>query len=155
MTNEESISISMETQAFAGLAARSMAFFIDLLLYLLIAFLVSVPLSSIMLMDQQIPTFRPDRTIGVRDALLMLVIAVTDAYYLSSPKQGTPGKSMRRLRVVGRNGEPVTFLRGFCRGVIKVIPPFAAVSLVTIFCTSEKTALHDILCSTRVIYGKK
>ncbi|MCK5931848.1 MAG: RDD family protein [Fulvimarina manganoxydans] len=73
----------------------------------------------------------------------------------SGPWQATLGKRAVGIRVIRRDGYPVGF--GLAVGRY-----FATILSAFIFCigyamagwTREKRALHDMICSTRVIYGR-
>ena len=77
------------------------------------------------------------------------------ALFLSSGWQGTPGKRIHGIRVVTTDGEAVTFWRAFGRyfaNIASLLP--LAVGYMMAGWTREKTALHDVICTTRVIHGR-
>jgi len=69
--------------------------------------------------------------------------------------QATPGKRFCHIMVVNANGSKLTLLQSTLRhaasGLSVVI---YYLGFFTIFFTREKLALHDMICKTRVVYGR-
>ncbi len=64
----------------------------------------------------------------------------------------TPGKMALGLRVVREDGSPITYLRAFARFWADILNTFTFfIGYLLIVFDSEKRALHDHICSTRVI----
>ncbi len=76
-------------------------------------------------------------------------------YFTGGKPQGTPGKRICNLRVICKDGTDVGFVRAFLRFVAYIIScaPFYLGFALAGF-TREKTALHDLICGTRVVQGK-
>ena len=64
----------------------------------------------------------------------------------------TPGKMACKLKVVKSNGEKITYLRGFARYFGELVNMFTfTIGYIMAAFDSEKRALHDHICGTRVI----
>ena len=77
-------------------------------------------------------------------------------YFLSSKKQATIGKSLMGIYVGNCDGSGLNLKKSIMRALASILTcaTFGIGFLLVIF-TKEKTALHDIICKTRVFYGKK
>jgi uncharacterized RDD family membrane protein YckC len=77
------------------------------------------------------------------------------AYFSAGPWQATPGKRICGIYVVRTNGQrvdaPFAILRNFAY-LLSTLPLF--LGFLMIFWTDEHKALHDMICGTRVVYGK-
>lgn len=68
----------------------------------------------------------------------------------------TPGKRVMNLRVVARDGsDPGLFSLVYRETVGKYLSGFACIGYLMAAFTKEKTALHDMLADTRVIYARR
>jgi uncharacterized RDD family membrane protein YckC len=91
--------------------------------------------------------------LGVIYVIFLAVSVFYEAWFLAN-RGATPGKLVLGLRVVRSNGNALTFGRGIGRALAYVLNgfiPFAIGFIIAGF-DSEKRALHDHLCDTRVIY---
>ncbi len=84
------------------------------------------------------------------------VIALTYyAYFTAGPWQATPGKRICGIYVIRTNGKridaPFAIFRDLAY-VISSLPLF--IGFLMALWTDEHKALHDIVCGTRVVYGK-
>lgn len=88
------------------------------------------------------------------DIFLTLVLAAFyNIFFVASCWQATPGKRWYKLKVVTVTGEPLSLGHSAARHLacaISTLP--AGFGFVMVAFTPEKTALHDIMCNTRVIY---
>jgi uncharacterized RDD family membrane protein YckC len=65
----------------------------------------------------------------------------------------TPGKMACKLIVVDANGAPITYGRAFGRGFAEIVSRLICnIGYLIAAFDKEKRALHDHICSTRVIY---
>jgi uncharacterized RDD family membrane protein YckC len=122
---------------FAGFWVRFVAFLIDTFVLLII---VKLPISL---------------AFGQNTAA-NLVISVIDALYFaifeSSSQQATPGKLALGLRVVDDEGNRISFIRALGRYLCKIVSGIIlCIGFFMAGWTKEKTALHDLMVSTRVI----
>jgi uncharacterized RDD family membrane protein YckC len=78
------------------------------------------------------------------------------AYFLSSKKQATFGKRIMGIYVGNCDGSKLSAAKAITRSLAGL---FSAATLgigyLPIIFTAEKTALHDLICNTRVFHGKK
>ena len=77
------------------------------------------------------------------------------AYFSAGPWQATPGKRICGIYVIRTNGKRVdaafAVFRDFAY-IASSLPLF--LGFVMVFWTDEHKALHDMICGTRVVYGK-
>jgi uncharacterized RDD family membrane protein YckC len=78
-----------------------------------------------------------------------------NVYFNSGTWQATPGKRLLGLHLVTLTGEPVSPWLAFGRWLAYLLDGLTLyVGFMMIGWTREKTGLHDIICGTRVVYGK-
>lgn len=83
-----------------------------------------------------------------------LAIAMAYFTYFYGKYGATPGKLALGLRVVREDGSAITYLRAFARYWADMLSGFTlTIGYIIAAFDSEKRALHDHLCSTRVIYA--
>jgi len=88
----------------------------------------------------------------VADAVALLTVLAYQAYFLAGPWQATPGKRMLGVYVIRADGARVDAAIAVLRYLCFMI--LAPVGFLTIFWTQERKALHDMVCGTRVVYGR-
>lgn len=123
---------------FAAFKPRAIAFAIDMVPLWIIA----------LILTSMMPNF---------GGLLWLVgVAGYFTYYTAGKWQATPGKRYMGLVVIRTDGKPVDRLVALGRtaGYIASSVIFGLGYFLPLF-TAEKTALHDLLADTRVVYGKR
>lgn len=77
-------------------------------------------------------------------------------YFYSGKWQATIGKRIVGIYVIRSTGESISFLRGVGRYFAQIVSAFTlGVGYIMAGFSKEKTALHDLICDTRVVYGKK
>jgi uncharacterized RDD family membrane protein YckC len=121
---------------FAGFWVRFLAFLIDTFILLII---VQLPLFLIFGRN-------------MADVLTPFFDILYFSIYESSSQQATPGKLALGLRVVDDQGNRISFVRAVARYLCKIVS--AIILFFGYFMagwTKEKTALHDLMVSTRVI----
>lgn len=90
----------------------------------------------------------------------MINLAVTfignGIYYFgfnSSKYMGTPGKMAVGIAIVNTNGTRISLLKAIGRGFAKLLSAYSLlIGYFMIGWTTQKTGLHDLICSTRVVY---
>lgn len=94
--------------------------------------------------------------IGIRDFLMPIVLsAVYNISFVAGDWQATPGKRLVGIKVVMRDGSRPTLLDAINRHLCSGVSVFLCyLGYLFIFWTKEKTALHDMMCHTRVVIGK-
>ncbi|EWY39210.1 transporter [Skermanella stibiiresistens SB22] len=135
---------------FAGFWIRVAAALVDgFVLGLVTAFIAIVVVFALVAagMDEGV--------VGTLSQILTTVAGI--AYYVgfhSSRAQATPGKRVLGIHVMTRDGGRLTPMRAFgryCALILSAIP--VGLGYVMAGLTREKTALHDLVCSTRVVHG--
>ena len=77
------------------------------------------------------------------------------AYFSAGPWQATPGKRICGIYLIRTNGQRVDAAFAVLRDVayiVSALPLF--IGFLMVFWSDERKALHDILCGTRVVYGR-
>lgn len=84
--------------------------------------------------------------------LISLAIGATYETYFISQKGATPGKMVLGLKVVTAGGGPVSVSRALGRYFAKILSGIIlCIGYIMAAFDSEKRALHDHICNTRVI----
>jgi uncharacterized RDD family membrane protein YckC len=88
--------------------------------------------------------------------LVGLVVTIGyNVYFNGGSWQATPGKRILGLHLITTTGEPVSGWLAFGRWAAYALDGLTLyIGFMMIGWTREKTALHDIICATRVVYGK-
>ncbi len=77
-------------------------------------------------------------------------------YFLTSKKQATIGKRLLGIYVGNCDGSKLTITKSFFRAIASLLTSATlGMGFLPVIFTKEKTALHDLICKTRVFYGKK
>ncbi len=85
-------------------------------------------------------------------AITVVLSAMYEAYFLSSDKMATPGKQLLGIKVVGGDGDRISFGRGMGRHFSKYISSFIlCIGYIMAAFTKRHQALHDIICDTIVV----
>jgi uncharacterized RDD family membrane protein YckC len=76
-------------------------------------------------------------------------------YFVRGPWQATPGKRLCGIHITRGDGRAITGWRALARSfayILSAIP--LGIGFLMIGWTNQKKGLHDIVCDTRVVYGK-
>lgn len=144
---------------FAGFWIRFAAILVDGAILLTLSYAVGL----IVLLLAMGRAGTPGETMFVMRISAMLthlvVLIASIVYYvgfLSGPWQATPGKRLFGIYVMTKDGRRLTVLHAIGRYFAYLV------SFLTLYVgffiagwTREHTALHDIICGTRVVYGRK
>lgn len=88
----------------------------------------------------------------VNDQFFMLISALYNIFFIASEWQATPGKRWLDLKVTNADGTRLTPLQSAMRHAASGLSMLAmGLGYITMFFTKDKLALHDIICTTRVI----
>ncbi len=88
----------------------------------------------------------------IRDSAFLVWLAYS-VIMEASPLQGTFGKVVMRLRVVGPDGERLTLGRSAWRNFLKILSYIPlGLGFLWVAISKEKRAWHDTLAKTRVIH---
>ena len=89
----------------------------------------------------------------IANAIALLIVLGYQAYFLTGPWQATPGKRICGVYVIRADGARLDAAIAVLRYLCFLLT--APVGFLTIFWTKERKALHDIVCGTRVVYGRR
>ena len=133
----------------AGLASRTLAFGVDLLLAQVVFLILSALAGLIVAL---VGDLRPAWLFGtIAGAGWLLLVGAYFAFFWSLGGQ-TPGMRLVHLRVVDHFGEPPRLLRSLVRFaalIVAIIPMFAG--LLPILFDSRRRGLHDFVARTYVV----
>lgn len=77
-------------------------------------------------------------------------------YFLASKQQATIGKRILGIYVGNPDGSRITPARSLARAIASLLTSATlGLGFLLVIFTKEKTALHDLICNTRVFHGKK
>ncbi len=155
MTIEQPIYAGFWVRVFAGLL--DMAFLLPIFVILFFLFGIddfqSIKINSNL---QSFSYFNASSHGRYFDYITYAVSIAYVAYFLSSKKQATFGKRFMGIYVGNRDGSKLSAPKAIARALAGL---FSAATLgigyLPIIFTAEKTALHDLISSTRVFHGKK
>ncbi len=144
-----------ESRRYAGLLIRMVALVIDGMILAMLAF----ALDAVLIAPSHDPLalFRaPDGKIEVPWGLVLALAVFPWLYHAlaeASPWQGTPGKRLLGLKVIGPSGRRPSFLRTLPRFVAKLVS-LTALGLggFMILGNHRRQALHDRIAGTRVVH---
>lgn len=133
---------------YASLGRRFVAILLD-------SFIIGIPITMVMFAVGFREIFVEDRMPPWFNFLGLIQIPIFLVYEaLMTRRDGqTIGKKVMQIRVVGASGQPVTNGQAWGRGAIRAVllSCLAFANYLPAFFTREKTALHDMAASTRVV----
>lgn len=95
----------------------------------------------------------PDWTLNFVE---LLVVVVYYTIFPASGWQATPGKRLLGIHLITADGGRITVLRAFARFWAVILSgALLAIGYLMVAFTDEKTGLHDLICNTRVIHGRR
>lgn len=93
---------------------------------------------------------------GVGDLLGLIVGISYHVYFLGGKWQATPGKRLLGIHVIRTDGAALTYQRALGRYFSYILSwAIMFIGFIMVAFTQEKTGLHDLICDTRVVYGKR
>ena len=155
-----------EQKIYAGFFVRLVATIIDTIfitpLIWAICYIIGLDFNLMLTIDQAMDQLSSDVIIAEKttqkivDFIYWAVSIVYSVYFLTSNKQATPGKRIMNIYVATKNGQKLSVNRCFARFFASILSALLlCVGFLMIAFTKEKTALHDLICDTRVFYGKR
>lgn len=136
----------------AGPAVRSVAWLLDLLLFCVILFGVSIVVGLL--------AGAAGNQVGQGVYLLILFVLnwFYNVFFEMGSRAATPGQRRMGLKVVSLNGGPVRLPQSMTRNILRVVdfmPAGYLFGLVCTLCTSRFQRLGDLVADTVVIYADK
>jgi len=151
-------------EIYAGFVVRLVATIIDTLITLpmiwAMFYVIGLDFSAMPTTDQMLDQILSDAkpiventTQKIADFISWVVMIFYSVYFLTSEKQATPGKRIMNIYVGTIDGQKLSVNRCFARFFASILSGllFGAGFLIILW-TKEKTALHDVICDTRVYY---
>lgn len=150
------IGATMQGAHYGGFWIRALAIFIDgLIMGVVIAPLFLIVGFSTGLFHAIDPENPPNfAAILLFEVFALALVLVYQVWFLTK-KGATPGKMVVGLRVVTTDGKYLTAARAVGRYFAYLLSGFTLyIGYIIAAFDSEKRALHDHICSTRVIYNR-
>ncbi|MCL6712624.1 RDD family protein [Pseudomonas sp. R2.Fl] len=140
---------------YAGFWKRTAAYTIDSFLLTIITTVISTVTGLAMLPLVMADATQPLLVLVLQVASYLVQIVVMAGYFAwfhASPHQATPGKMAVGIKVVDRQGAPISFWRAIGRFFATFVSTLLLMAgyLMAAF-TGRKQALHDLICGTLVV----
>ena len=154
---------AVDSVQYAGFWIRLLAYIIDVIVLELFSLAIGAVLGIVLALAGALTKIQPVASGGSLPhgyvALFWIVgFALTigyNVYFNAGTWQATPGKRLLGLHIITLTGEPVSPWLAFGRWLAYILNGFTLyIGFMMIGWTREKTGLHDIICGTRVVYGK-
>ena len=138
---------------YAGFWMRLLAYVVDLILVYILSFVVGLVLGVIFL-----AAGTDNNSMAMQAVTFVVALGVGLFYYIYFPSgawQATPGKRICGIHIIREDGRRVTAalaLGRYLAYIISAIP--LGIGFIMVAFTDQKKGLHDMICGTRVMYGK-
>lgn len=110
------------------------------------------PATQEMLIQSLMNSMFGGSVMGPNTYLMIVISALYNILFVLGPWHATPGKRMLGMKVVHRDGTPLTFTQSIARHMLSGLSMLPlGLGCATIGFTREKTAPHDMICHTRVV----
>ncbi len=145
---------------YAGFWRRLSASLIDILIttpiLISIVYLFGLDKYLTIEINEELYSYVENQKASINRTIIDIISIVIAAFYsilfISSKKMATPGKMLFNVYVVDLKGQKLTALRATARFFASLLSAISfGIGLIMIAFTKEKTAFHDIICSTRVV----
>jgi uncharacterized RDD family membrane protein YckC len=143
--------VARSDMRYAGFWIRFLALFIDGILMQVVNLIIGLPFIIPAVMDGE------NFGVAMGDVpaymnLAIFAIGIAYMVFFVGRYGGTPGKLALGLRIVNEDGEKISYLRAFCRYLASFLSSLIlGIGYLMAAFDGEKRALHDRICSTRVI----
>ena len=154
----------MNNFRLAGFGKRFLAYIIDGIILGIVFTLVLIPFGGIFaflgvgggdhLTDGEAAAMAVTGGVSILGIILVAMVApiIYDALLTASPRQGTLGKSIMKIKVVKENGETLTTSEAFIRALVKYVTgQFCFLLLMVCLFNKEEQNLHDLAAKTFVV----
>lgn len=142
--------VSVDDYEYAGFWIRVAAKIIDGIVLgianMIIGFIIVAPM--------MISPDDPSANVGhsLLSSLLQICIAASYTSFFLGKFAATPGKMVCGLRVISADNEKISYLRGLGRHFAEMVSGIIlGIGYLMVAWDSEKRALHDKICNTRVV----
>jgi uncharacterized RDD family membrane protein YckC len=147
---------------YAGFWVRFAAALLDMLITAPVIwaafYIIGFDFTNMPTMEEVFLGVQPEETPENRVAdFVSWIISITySVYFITSRYQATPGKRIMNIYIATKDGQKLSVNRCFARFFASILSGLLlGIGFLMIAFTKEKTALHDLICNTRVFYGKK
>jgi uncharacterized RDD family membrane protein YckC len=144
---------------YAGFWIRLLAYAIDMVLVYILAAVVGMVIVGISFLFGGLNTGdSPESSLVLQALPLTVLIGVVLVYYTffqSRAWQATPGKRICRIHIIRQDGGRVSGLLALGRYLSYLVSSLPlGLGFFMIGWTDQKKGLHDMICGTRVAYGR-
>jgi uncharacterized RDD family membrane protein YckC len=143
---------------YAGFWIRAVALIIDGVILTVISLVLNFALLSVLDIDISTTGAISDADAGAYTALQGFIGLIGLLYFVllnCSRKQGTWGKQIVGIHLIHANGGKVGFGRSLGRYFAQIVSALIfGIGYLMAGWTDQKKALHDMICDTRVVYGR-
>jgi uncharacterized RDD family membrane protein YckC len=146
----------LQTAHFAGFWIRTGAYLIDSIVQYVIIIVVSLVIGVIVGLAARSGS---DQTKSVAEGLAILaelvIVLAYQAIFVSGSWQATPGKRLCGIHIIRVDGRKIGVglaLGRYLAMLVSALPFY--IGFMMAGWTDQKKALHDMICDTRVIYGR-
>jgi len=148
---------------YAGFWIRVLATLIDMIVtapfFIAIIYLLGQNDYTLIKIDDdfysQLETINVSTSNRISDIISWVIAIGYSVFFISSKKQATIGKRICEIYVATKDGNKLSKLRALARFFASVLSFVTlGIGFIIIAFTHEKTALHDLICKTRVFRGK-
>ena len=154
----------MNNFRLAGFGKRFLAYIIDAIILGIAFSLILLPFGGILaflgfgsggnITDGEAAAMAVTGGISILGIILVGMVApiIYDALMTASPRQGTLGKSIMKIKVVKENGEALSTNDAFIRALVKYVSgQFCFLLLMVCLFNKEEQNMHDMAAKTLVI----
>lgn len=135
---------------YAGFWIRFAAYFLDGIILGIVNFILGMMVG----LGAAVGGDNNDAVVGMQIVLNLVSFALGITYYtfFNGRFGATPGKMACGLKIVTAEGQPITYLRAFARYWALMLSALTLmIGFIIAAFDDQKRALHDHICSTRVI----
>ena len=148
---------------YAGFRIRTLATLIDMVItapfFIAIIYLLGQNEYTLIRIDDdfysQLENINVSASNRISDIISWVISISYSVFFISSKKQATIGKRVCEIYVATKDGHKLGKLRALARFFASILSVLLlGIGFIMIAFTKEKTALHDLICGTRVFRGK-
>jgi uncharacterized RDD family membrane protein YckC len=144
---------------YAGFWIRLWASILDSLIIFFVIVAAGMAVAAVAILLGGTGPDYSDVMVSIFPILFLLVAFVfTLFYYIYFPStrwQATPGKRIAGIYIIREDGRPVTGLLALGRWLAYTLSSIPlSIGFLMIAFTTEKYGLHDLVCGTRVVWGR-